>query len=89
MAWNHAASEPFMFAAGSHDGAVRVWTRHPSGDFVHSTPVDTPTEFHQQSSLLYQTEGNISCSSLSLGESAQVHATSFDDVRRNIASAFE
>ena len=25
IAWNHAAS-PFMFATGSHDGTVRIWT---------------------------------------------------------------
>ncbi|KAI0948106.1 hypothetical protein AcW1_009704 [Taiwanofungus camphoratus] len=25
IAWNHAA-DPFMFATGSHDGAVRIWT---------------------------------------------------------------
>jgi hypothetical protein len=27
IAWNHAAADPFMFATGSHDGAVRVWTK--------------------------------------------------------------
>ncbi|EGO03920.1 hypothetical protein SERLA73DRAFT_102269 [Serpula lacrymans var. lacrymans S7.3] len=26
IAWNHAADNPFMFATGSHDGAVRIWT---------------------------------------------------------------
>ncbi|EIW78473.1 WD40 repeat-like protein [Coniophora puteana RWD-64-598 SS2] len=26
IAWNSAASQPFMFATGSHDGAVRIWT---------------------------------------------------------------
>lgn len=25
VAWNHAV-DPFMFATGSHDGAVRIWT---------------------------------------------------------------
>ena len=29
IAWNSAAHDPFMFATGSHDGSVRVWTRHP------------------------------------------------------------
>ncbi|KAJ8474163.1 hypothetical protein ONZ45_g16045 [Pleurotus djamor] len=33
IAWNHAATDPFMFATGSHDGGVRIWTRPP----------DTPT----------------------------------------------
>ncbi|ESK86388.1 catabolite degradation [Moniliophthora roreri MCA 2997] len=27
IAWNHAAENPFMFATGSHDGAVRIWTK--------------------------------------------------------------
>ena len=29
IAWNHAADNPFMFATGCHDGAVRVWTKPP------------------------------------------------------------
>ncbi|KAF5390996.1 hypothetical protein D9757_003981 [Collybiopsis confluens] len=27
IAWNHAVDNPFMFATGSHDGAVRLWTK--------------------------------------------------------------
>ncbi|KAJ6588705.1 hypothetical protein B0H19DRAFT_1367253 [Mycena capillaripes] len=27
IAWNHAAEDPFMFATGSHDGGVRIWTQ--------------------------------------------------------------
>ncbi|KAF7336808.1 Catabolite degradation [Mycena venus] len=27
IAWNHAADDPFMFATGSHDGGVRIWTQ--------------------------------------------------------------
>lgn len=26
IAWNNAAEDPFMFATGSHDGGVRIWT---------------------------------------------------------------
>lgn len=29
IAWNHAAS-PFMFATGTHDGTVRIWTTPPN-----------------------------------------------------------
>jgi WD40 repeat protein len=29
IAWNHAFEDPFMFATGSHDGAVRIWTKRP------------------------------------------------------------
>ncbi|EIN08602.1 hypothetical protein PUNSTDRAFT_88042 [Punctularia strigosozonata HHB-11173 SS5] len=27
IAWNHASDDPFMFATGSHDGGVRIWTK--------------------------------------------------------------
>lgn len=27
ISWNSAADNPFMFATGSHDGAVRIWTK--------------------------------------------------------------
>ncbi|KAF5368997.1 hypothetical protein D9758_002841 [Tetrapyrgos nigripes] len=36
MAWNTAAEESFMFATGSHDGAVRIWSK-PS-EFDCSSP---------------------------------------------------
>lgn len=29
IAWNHAFEDPYMFATGSHDGAVRIWTKRP------------------------------------------------------------
>jgi len=32
IAWNHAAQDPFMFATGSHDGAVRIWSKPPDQD---------------------------------------------------------
>jgi WD40 repeat protein len=35
LAWNHAASDPFLFATGSHNGTVRIWTKPPnSPDYV-------------------------------------------------------
>ncbi|KAK0192616.1 hypothetical protein F5146DRAFT_1102483 [Armillaria mellea] len=33
IAWNPAAEDPYMFATGSHDGAVRIWTRTSTGAF--------------------------------------------------------
>ena len=27
LAWNHAHNDSFMFATGSHDGGVRIWTK--------------------------------------------------------------
>lgn len=38
IAWNHAV-DPFMFATGSHDGAVKIWTTPPA-DHVPSHPQD-------------------------------------------------
>jgi len=36
VAWNPVAEDPYMFAAGSHDGTVRVWTRvHPEDHTDH------------------------------------------------------
>ena len=36
IAWNPMAEDPYMFAAGSHDGTVRVWTRvHPEDHTDH------------------------------------------------------
>ncbi|KAJ7640788.1 WD40 repeat-like protein [Mycena polygramma] len=50
IAWNHAADDPFMFATGSHDGGVRIWTqpeeRSPQmddgldGDGLHQDGLD-------------------------------------------------
>lgn len=40
IAWN-AAVEPFMFATGSHDGGVRIWTTpssHPTISVTESAP---------------------------------------------------
>jgi WD40 repeat protein len=34
IAWNHASDLPFMFATGSHDGAVRIWTSPPQENAV-------------------------------------------------------
>lgn len=38
IAWNHALDNPFMFATGSHDGAVRLWTTandHRPSESIH------------------------------------------------------
>lgn len=37
IAWNHAA-DSFMFATGSHDGAIRIWSTPPSEDPGLSEP---------------------------------------------------
>jgi WD repeat-containing protein 26 len=48
IAWNHASDNPFMFATGSHDGAVRLWTTaadyHPSESNLSRRP--TPRSVH-------------------------------------------
>ncbi|KAF9009980.1 hypothetical protein BDQ17DRAFT_1347270 [Cyathus striatus] len=40
LAWNHAAEDPFMFATGSHDGGLRIWTRpDPEHNDMELTPI--------------------------------------------------
>ncbi|KAG5719222.1 hypothetical protein E4T56_gene13410 [Termitomyces sp. T112] len=53
IAWNHAAEDPFMFATGSHDGAVRIWTKRPDGDLSENGMVRThsPVEFLDEERL--------------------------------------
>ncbi|KAH7913231.1 hypothetical protein BJ138DRAFT_1223683 [Hygrophoropsis aurantiaca] len=46
IAWNHATDNPFMFATGSHDGTVRIWST-PSDDLDDDRseyPMDTITD---------------------------------------------
>lgn len=54
IAWNHPATNPFMFATGSHDGAVRIWTRQPEElEDIYDDSEPTPkgmTEFLRSSS---------------------------------------
>ena len=51
IAWNHAADNPYMFATGSHDGSVRVWTKIPKEPpFTDLTfEFDANAEFPSQS----------------------------------------
>ncbi|KAJ4474338.1 hypothetical protein J3R30DRAFT_3295652 [Lentinula aciculospora] len=59
IAWNHADDNPFMFATGSHDGALRIWTKnerqsepHPSlsalGNQLPFTRSASPSEMDIQ-----------------------------------------
>ncbi|KDR80328.1 hypothetical protein GALMADRAFT_242702 [Galerina marginata CBS 339.88] len=69
IAWNHVATEPFMFAAGSHDGAVRIWTRQPE---EHLDADVTPTNIIgvplSSSPSPYQLDSNMSSSTISLDD---------------------
>jgi len=42
IAWNHAAIDPFMFASGSHDGAVHIWTKPPDSPEYQPEESDGP-----------------------------------------------
>ncbi|KAJ6595621.1 WD40 repeat-like protein [Mycena vulgaris] len=44
IAWNPAAEDPFMFATGSHDGAVRIWTQPAAGATTHEVRSPSPFE---------------------------------------------
>ncbi|KAF8888546.1 hypothetical protein BD779DRAFT_1439978 [Infundibulicybe gibba] len=45
IAWNHAAEDPFMFATGSHDGAVRIWTEPAEADMEINDDDDISAPF--------------------------------------------
>lgn len=66
IAWNHSAIDPFMFAAGSHDGAVRVWTRPPDEPYETDPTIPTIMSMFPRSASPYQLESNMSSSSVSL-----------------------
>lgn len=47
IAWNQATEDPYIFAEGTHDGTVRIWTRAPAHDatdhIAHSEGCDSTT----------------------------------------------
>jgi len=45
IAWNNVADDPYMFAAGSYDGGVKVWTRQQAENALECEP--TPTNVHE------------------------------------------
>lgn len=60
IAWNHAAM-PFMFATGSHDGAVRIWTTPPAQDpNPHNIPTPNP---YRDTSAVFRLNGSSNASS--------------------------
>ena len=64
MAWNNAADDPYMFAAGSYDGGVKVWTRQRADNALECEP--TPTNGHEylpRTSSPFQMDLNMSRSS--------------------------
>ncbi|KAF8155867.1 hypothetical protein B0H34DRAFT_512681 [Crassisporium funariophilum] len=67
IAWNPAAEDPFMFATGSHDGGVRVWTRHPDEPPDRQPTPTNATDFPRSSSP-YQLDSNMSGSSIVLDD---------------------
>ncbi|KAF8823450.1 uncharacterized protein C8R40DRAFT_1178712 [Lentinula edodes] len=59
IAWNHAEDNPFMFATGSHDGALRIWTKIERQLQAHSSPAgpDDQLPFFTRSSSPSEMEG--------------------------------
>ncbi|KAJ3806883.1 hypothetical protein F5876DRAFT_90859 [Lentinula aff. lateritia] len=59
IAWNHAEDNPFMFATGSHDGALRIWTKFERRLQAHSSPAgpDDQLPFFTRSSSPSEMEG--------------------------------
>lgn len=62
IAWNNAADDPYMFAAGSYDGGVKVWTRQQADNMLECEP--TPTNVHEypRTSSPYQMDSESSSS---------------------------
>jgi len=73
IAWNISAEDPFMFATGSHDGAVRIWSSPPRnqhsqsqqrGNVVpgsmtgNSSPFDSDIEYHRTDSPIQHLESD-------------------------------
>lgn len=40
IAWSHAATNPFIFASGNHDGTVRIWSK-PTNSPVDKSPMSS------------------------------------------------
>jgi WD40 repeat protein len=61
IAWNNAADDPYMFATGSYDGGVQVWTRQQQADNAPECE-PTPTNVHEypRTSSPYQMDSNMS-----------------------------
>ncbi|KAG6888956.1 hypothetical protein C0992_006949 [Termitomyces sp. T32_za158] len=54
IAWNHAVEDPFMFATGSHDGAVRIWTKRSDDNLSDENVMirsSSPAEFLEEEKL--------------------------------------
>ena len=79
IAWNHL-SDPFMFATGSHDGAVRIWTAPSTisedlpGSRVTTNPSNTP---RTASPSLY--DADYRSESPGVNAEVQVHMNSLND----------
>lgn len=66
IAWNNAADDPYMFATGSYDGGVKVWTRQQSDNASECEPTPTNAIIHEypRTSSPYQMDSNLSGSSI-------------------------
>ncbi|KIM47068.1 hypothetical protein M413DRAFT_23353 [Hebeloma cylindrosporum] len=82
IAWNQSAVDPFMFAAGSHDGAVRVWTRPPD------EPDETDPALFPRSAYPYQLESNMSSSSVSLDDFQSGRSRASSPLPENHSTSF-
>lgn len=78
IAWNHAADNPYMFATGSHDGGVRIWTKIPEEPpFTDPTfELDTNAEFRSQSLYKFPRSSSPLPEDDTLGES--LHTSSLE-----------
>ncbi|KAJ6495341.1 hypothetical protein C8R45DRAFT_986874 [Mycena sanguinolenta] len=77
IAWNHAADDPFMFATGSHDGGVRIWTKpeeRPASEGDPTVRSSSPYDMERTDSPLTQTEFEQESSTLTMSALSEVTA---------------
>ncbi|KAF8649190.1 hypothetical protein AX16_005988 [Volvariella volvacea WC 439] len=102
IAWNHAAEDPFMFATGSHDGAVKIWTK-PADRFRYAgsqsgseeepvrsqSPVSMEEGERRDSGHAHASSGSISSSSsASLGTSTDSSPSPHPPLSSSSSSSF-
>ncbi len=88
LAWNSSMTKSFMFAAGSHDGAIRIWTALPHDAMgrepasPQSSQSSPPPEYASPKLRSYSNKRLPSSSSFGIGyrsESPTPHLEAFDD----------
>ncbi|TFK38155.1 hypothetical protein BDQ12DRAFT_631389 [Crucibulum laeve] len=88
IAWNHAAEEPFMFATGSHDGGVRIWSKPPPDEGpedIDETPI-APNVSRSQPTFHFEMSRSSSPASQESTQTRDSSSISLEDRIHTLAS---